>query len=258
MRGHLAHCVAAMDHHRIAEQLHLLRGAALLREQGEALGKSNQRDGDARVRRLKPAPGYSDIVGIQPNARQDSKKDEARASLHWTFKSRMCNPAIVSHGVANMKLKYWLIVLSNGILAGCAGTTGETLGPTRVAALATPAAYSVDKLIGNWGIASYREEKDRARTEAQARAACKLPYAIAKGPTDGVMMHVADDTAKHELTLKGAPGGKTYLGFEGPAGDEQDREILSLADNMFVTRYISPETHTRYGTFIYIRCGARR
>ena len=157
-----------------------------------------------------------------------------------------------------MKLNGCGVALACVALAGCAGTTSETLVPTRVAAPATPAAFSVDKLVGRWGVASYREEKDRARTEAQARAACKLPYLIAKGPTDGVMMHVADDTRQYELTLKGAPGGKTYLGFDAPPGDDQDREILSVADNMFVTRYINPETHTRYGTFIYVRCGARR
>ena len=83
---------------------------------------------------------------------------------------------------------------------------------------------------------------------------CKLPYVITKGPTDGVIMHVADDTTPHELTLKGGPGGKTYLGFEGPPGDDQDREILSMSENMFVVRYINPETNDRYGTLIYVRC----
>ena len=30
------------------------------------------------------------------------------------------------------------------------------------------------------------------------------PYTIAKGPTDGVMMHVADDPKLYELRLKGS------------------------------------------------------
>jgi hypothetical protein len=142
-------------------------------------------------------------------------------------------------------------------LSGCLGdstSTAPVLSPASTAPAASPAAYSVDKLIGSWGVASYREEKDRARTETQAKAQCKLPYVIAKGPTDGVMMHVADDTTLHELTLKGGPGGKTYLGFAGPPGDDQDREILALTDKMFVARYVNPETNTRYGTFIYARC----
>jgi hypothetical protein len=143
-------------------------------------------------------------------------------------------------------------------LSGCLGDSAPTPSPASNAPGSSPAAYSVDKLIGSWGVASYREEKDRARTEAQAKAQCKLPYVIAKGPTDGVMMHVADDTTLHELTLKGGPGGKTYLGFAGPPGDAQDREILSMSDKMFVARYVDPETNTRYGTFIYERCSSAR
>ena len=146
-------------------------------------------------------------------------------------------------------------------LSGCLGDSASTapaLSPASEAPTGSPAAYSVDKLIGSWGVASYREEKDRARTETQAKAQCKLPYVIAKGPTDGVMMHVADDTTLHELTLKGGPGGKTYLGFAGPPADAQDREILTLTDKMFVARYVDPDTNTRYGTFIYERCNSAR
>jgi hypothetical protein len=143
---------------------------------------------------------------------------------------------------------FFLVAMSTA-LSGCAGT-GESALPAR----ATPAAYPVDRLVGKWGVASYRQEKDKARTEAMARAQCKLPYTITKGPTDGVMMHVADDPTPHELTLKGGPGGKTYLGFEGSPGDDQDREILSMSENMFLVRYINPETNGRYGTLIYVRC----
>jgi hypothetical protein len=142
-------------------------------------------------------------------------------------------------------------------LSACAGTPSEGLAPARATVAATPAAYSVQRLVGSWGVASYREEKDRARTEAQARVHCKQPYVISKGPSDGVMMHVADDPTPHELTLKGGPGGKTYLGFEGPPGDEQDREIVSISDNEFVARFVSPDVNTRYGTFVYVRCSGR-
>jgi hypothetical protein len=151
-----------------------------------------------------------------------------------------------------------LAFAAGAALAGCAGNPVETLTPAPSPQAAAPPAYSVDRLVGDWGVASYREEKDKARTEAQARAQCKLPYVIKKGPTDGVIMHVADDTTPHELTLKGAPGGKTYLGFAGPPGDEQDREILSFTDKMFVARYVSPEINARYGTLIYVRCGSAR
>jgi hypothetical protein len=143
-------------------------------------------------------------------------------------------------------------------LSGCLSTTigGLTspLAPTPGTGDA-PAPYSADKLVGAWGVASYREEKDRVRTEAQARAQCRLPYVIKRGPTDGVIMHVADDTTPHELALKKGTDGKVYLGFAGPPGDSQDRVILSITDKEFVTRYVDPDTNTRYGTFVYVRCG---
>ena len=147
-------------------------------------------------------------------------------------------------------------------LSGCGNMLDSVAPAPSVSSVttsgATAPAYSVGKLIGSWGVASYRVDKDKARTEAHARAQCKLPYVIVKGPTDGVMMHVADDTTIHELTFKGGPDGKTYLGFAGPPGDDQDREILSLTDTMFVARYVNAETNSRYGTFIYVRCKTAR
>ncbi|NJL07628.1 MAG: hypothetical protein HC900_04715 [Methylacidiphilales bacterium] len=145
-------------------------------------------------------------------------------------------------------------VIITAALAGCAGTQqeGGVLAPGGFAA--APPPFPQDKLIGKWGIASYRDEKDRKRTEAQARSQCKLPYTITKGPTDGIMMHVADDPQLHELKLKGAPGGKAYVGFEGPPGDAQDREVLSFSDNLMVMRFVDPDVNSRYGTFVYVRC----
>ena len=155
-----------------------------------------------------------------------------------------------------------LLTLAAGVAAGLAGCGGgtpveslATARPAAVAVSAQPAGYPVSGLIGNWGVASYREEKDRPRTEAQARSHCNNPYVIAKGPSDGVMMHVADDPKLHELTLKGAPGGKTYLGFNAPPGHEQDREILSWSNTIITMRFVNAEHNTRYGTYIYVRCG---
>ena len=87
-----------------------------------------------------------------------------------------------------------------------------------------------------------------------ARQHCRLPYVITKGPTDGVMMHVADDAQLYELTLKGSADGKTYLGFDAPPGHPQDREILSLTENEIIMRFVAPDVHARYGTFVYVRC----
>jgi hypothetical protein len=139
-------------------------------------------------------------------------------------------------------------------VGGCVSTTSETpaagTGPT------PPAAFERERLIGRWGVASFHDDKDRRRTEAEARAQCGQAYAITKGPTDGVMMHVADDPKRYELRLKGDAAGKTYLGFEAPPGDPQDREILSSTDKLMTMRFVDPEINRRYGTFVYVRCGA--
>jgi len=157
-----------------------------------------------------------------------------------------------------MKRAIAIAIAAAAGLSGCGGLAVLSPTPAPQAPASYPSALSVDKLVGNWGVASYRQEKDKARTEAQARAQCKLPYVIKKGPTDGVMMHVADDTVIHELTFKGGPGGKTYLGFAGPPGDDQDREVLTLTDAKFVVRYVNSETDARFGTLVYIRCNSAR
>lgn len=140
-------------------------------------------------------------------------------------------------------------------LGGCGGLTAfepEPVTPKPPAILPSP--YPVAGLVGSWGVASFRAEKDHVRTRAQAKAQCKLPYVITKGPTDGVMMHVADDPKLYELTLKGSPDGKTYLGFSAPPGDVSDREILSFSAKEIVMRFVDADANTRYGTFIYVRC----
>lgn len=140
------------------------------------------------------------------------------------------------------------------LLSGCGG--GETLSPVASVADTAPAPTNVtrDALVGRWGIASFHTEKDRKRTEAEARAQCKQPYTITKGPGDGVMMHVADDPKPYELRLKAGPGGKSYVGFEAPAGDPQDRELLSVSQKELVMRFVDPDANRRYGTFVYSRC----
>ena len=139
-------------------------------------------------------------------------------------------------------------------LAGCGG--GESLSSLQPSAASAPAPTNVsrDALVGRWGIASYHTDKDKKRTEAEARAQCKQPYTIAKGPGDGVMMHVADDPKPYELRLKAGAGGKTYVGFEAPAGDPQDRELLSVTQKELVMRFVDPDANRRYGTFVYSRC----
>ena len=95
-----------------------------------------------------------------------------------------------------------------------------------------------DPLIGKWGVASYRDEKDRPAAEKLARARCASPYAIVKGPTDGAMMHVAEDPDPHELALKKGGDGRTYVGFNAPPGDPNDREIIEQTPKLMVMRFV--------------------
>jgi hypothetical protein len=163
-----------------------------------------------------------------------------------------------------MKFESWrnsaLLGLAAALSLGLAGCVGGGSGSTaRVAASAVapaPTNVTTAQLTGRWGIASYHTDKDRKRTEAQAKAQCSQPYVIAKGESDGVMMHVADDPKLYELRLKAGPDGKTYLGFEAPAGDPQDREVVSVSNSELIMRFVDPDANRRYGTFVYMRCGA--
>lgn len=152
-----------------------------------------------------------------------------------------------------------ILICGVGLSSGCGSTDrAEFVAPAKPSGppvlTERPTTYRSEQLVGSWGLASFREEKDRKRTQAQALEHCKQSYRIARGPTGGVMMHAADDPDLHELRLKGGSDGKTYLGFEAPPGHEQDREILSMTEREIVMRFVDPTIATRYGTFIYVRC----
>lgn len=144
------------------------------------------------------------------------------------------------------------------VLAGCASTP-EPVAPTApppVADAPPPTNIRPEELVGRWGLASYHKEADRPRTEAAARAQCTNPYTITRGPNGGIMMHLADEPQAQELRLKAGPG-RNYVGLQGPAADPRDREIVSFDGRVMVLRFVDPEVATRYGTMIYVRCGAR-
>lgn len=141
------------------------------------------------------------------------------------------------------------------VLAGCASTGfGPTAAPEPAPAPEIPATISSSEIVGRWGYAAYHRPDDRARTEAAARNGCRNAYVINPGPTGGVIMHLADEAQPQELKLKGGPGGKNYIGPAGPAGGEQDREIMSFDGRVMTTRFISQDAATRYGTGVYVRC----
>jgi hypothetical protein len=120
-----------------------------------------------------------------------------------------------------------------------------------------PATIRSEEIVGRWGLASFTKPDDRRRTEAAARNQCKNPYVISAGPNGGVIMYLADEPKPQEVRLKGAPGGKNYIGPEGPAGGEKDREVLSFDGRVMLTRYVDPDAASRYGTEVYVRCAPR-
>ncbi len=120
-----------------------------------------------------------------------------------------------------------------------------------------PATIRPDEIVGRWGLASYQNPTDRARTEAAARAQCKNPYVIGAGASGGVVMHLADQSTPQELRLKGSQSGKNYIGPPGPPGGEQDREIVSFDGRVMITRFVDKDTATRYGNMVYVRCAPR-
>ncbi|MGH6728186.1 MAG: hypothetical protein ACREB8_16830 [Pseudolabrys sp.] len=118
-----------------------------------------------------------------------------------------------------------------------------------------PPAFPPQDIVGRWGLAAYHRDEDRARIEVAAANQCSQPYVITLGPTGGVMMHLADQATPSELRLKGAPGGKTYIGPEGPPEGIQDREVVSFNGRILILRWVDPEVQGRYGSMVYVRCG---
>ena len=156
-----------------------------------------------------------------------------------------------------------LVTLALG-LSACATTNpfGTSTGPQapaapeQVAFPLLPPAFPPQDIVGRWGLAAYHKDEDRPRIEAAAANQCKQPYVITLGPTGGVMMHLADHPKPEELRLKGAPGGKTYVGPEGDSpGSAQDREVVAFDGRILILRWMDTEVQSRYGTMVYVRCG---
>jgi hypothetical protein len=136
-------------------------------------------------------------------------------------------------------------------------SSGPTPSPEPAVAPDMPATIRSDEVVGRWGLASYQNPADRARTEKAAQGQCKQPYVITNGPTGGVMMHLADQATPQELRLKGSPSGKNYIGPPGPVPGEQDREIVSFDGRILVTRFVDKDAATRYGNMVYVRCAPK-
>lgn len=144
-------------------------------------------------------------------------------------------------------------------LAGCSANqqpVETAITPSPQLAPEIPASIRPEEVVGRWGYGAYHNETDRARTEAAARGQCGQPVVINRGANGGVMMYLADSAQLQELRLKGSQGGKNYVGPAGPAGGPQDREIVSFDGRSMVLRWMDSEIAGRYGTGVYVRCGA--
>jgi hypothetical protein len=161
-----------------------------------------------------------------------------------------------------------LAILAAGLaLAGCSGISLPPLGggtadlppePSVAGGPVLPSRYRSEEIVGRWGYTSYQREADKARTVAAAGRLCRQPYVIARGPTGGVMMNLADQRQTTELRLKGGSGERNFIGPDGePGGSAQDREILSFDGRVLVTRFVDPDAANRYGNMVYVRCGPR-
>lgn len=148
---------------------------------------------------------------------------------------------------------YW-IPLAALLIASCSGTGFNMNMSSLTGPESAPPAYTSDQLVGRYGLAAFQRPEDRTRTENEARQQCRQPYEIAKGPAGGVVMHLADQSEPQELTLKGLAGGKTFIGPEGEAGGQQDREVVSFDGRILVLRWVDTEVAARYGTAVYVRC----
>ena len=143
-------------------------------------------------------------------------------------------------------------------LAACGGAGFGTRGPaTPAQAPEIPATIRAEEVVGRWGYAAFHRPDDRARTETAARNQCRQPYVISAGQAGGVIMHLADQNQPQELRLKGATGGRNFIGPAGPAGGPQDREVVTFDGRVMILRFVESEVAGRYGMSVYVRCTPR-
>jgi hypothetical protein len=165
-----------------------------------------------------------------------------------------------ARNVANLAIASALTIFLGGCGSMSLPSLSSSSSPAPVepgVAPEMPASIRADEIVGRWGLASFQNPNDRARTEAAARGQCKQPYVISAGTSGGVVMHLADQATPQELRLKGTPSGKNYIGPAGPTPGEQDREIVSFDGRVLITRFVDKDAATRYGNMVYVRCAPR-
>jgi len=143
----------------------------------------------------------------------------------------------------------------SALIAGCASTAPQT--PVQPAMPQYTSPITAQQVVGNWGLAAYHRPEDAARTEAQARQGCRQPYIINAGSSGGFMMYLADQSTPTEVVSKQVLPGPIYIGLpDEPPGAESDREVVRFDGQILVLRWLDKEVAGRYGTMVYVRCGA--
>lgn len=151
-----------------------------------------------------------------------------------------------------------LTMLVAGVIGLSACNTTDIAGTTTVAVLpippGPPVVVDIALLPGKYGLASYRDEKDRARTQAEAKSACGNPYVIAAGPQGGVLMHLPDQAQPTEVFVKTTPDGRSLIGPRGAIGLPQDRVVMYFQGGVLIAEWLDPSARERYGTMLFVRC----
>ena len=134
----------------------------------------------------------------------------------------------------------------------------QDVQPTALPQPEIPARIRASEIVGRWGYAAFHDQKDRTRTEANARGQCKQPYVIGQGPTGGVMMYLAELLATRGICAsRAAPPARIISVRPARRRGPQDREIVSFDGRVMLLKFVDPEIDGRYGTGIYVRCASR-
>jgi hypothetical protein len=136
------------------------------------------------------------------------------------------------------------------------GSFSSTAAPEMPSTPLPPPSLRAEEIVGRWGVASYHNDKDRPRTEVQAREGCSQPYPIERSPSGGVLMFGHDNPAKQDMAIKGSYENKTYIGPGPTPAGADDREVLSFSGSVLILKWVDPEVAGRYGNMVLVRCGA--
>ena len=156
------------------------------------------------------------------------------------------------------------VVLLAGLpmLGGCTSASFNFSNPFATATASpppppvVPPSIHAEEIVGNWGLAAYHREQDRARTQAAAKSQCGKPYEIQASASGGVMMLSHDNPQVQEMILKGSTQGKTYVGPGAEPAGPDDREVVSFDGKVLIMKWVDPEVAGRYGNMVLVRCEA--